>query len=314
MRRANPASSSCTRTGKTEGRGKLDRSNSHALPVKDVYFSVAPRLSAHSRLTSVGSERHWTTPGQHRAHVIARGTSQCQDGAVDTDTVTIDQVLDAFLEDQRRRLSARTMRNYEDVVGLLCHSLNGYAYESLDKADAKRFDKAYQAGDEEAFCHLFGPEHILDHLGEFLGYFMVRKVMGSQELLRSAGTVTKKLATWLYEQGYVSDDEREIAVDRGTEAARDLPRAEHLASLLYDQSRAAPDFDPGALGNGDLVEDYLMIDRIEPGALYFAGGIGPLGVSEQASALAEVGWGVNITLARISGAWFVVEVGNVYSM
>jgi len=246
--------------------------------------------------------------------VIARGTSQCQDGAVDTDTVTIDQVLDAFLEDQRRRLSARTMRNYEDVVGLLCHSLNGYAYESLDKADAKRFDKAYQAGDEEAFCHLFGPEHILDHLGEFLGYFMVRKVMGSQELLRSAGTVTKKLATWLYEQGYVSDDEREIAVDRGTEAARDLPRAEHLASLLYDQSRAAPDFDPGALGNGDLVEDYLMIDRIEPGALYFAGGIGPLGVSEQASALAEVGWGVNITLARISGAWFVVEVGNVYSM
>ena len=51
---------------------------------------------------------------------------------------------------------------------------------------------------------------------------MVRKVMGSQELLRSAGTVTKKLASWLYEQGYVSDDEREIAVDQGTEGARDL--------------------------------------------------------------------------------------------
>jgi hypothetical protein len=232
---------------------------------------------------------------------------------VETDT-TIDQALDAFMKDQRRRLSQRTMRNYEDVVSLLRDSLNGYAYEALDQADAQRFDQAYQAGDEEAFCHLFGPERILDHLGEFLGYFMVRKVMGSQELLRSSGTVTKKLATWLYEQGYVSDDEREIAFEHGTEAARDLPRAERLANLLYDQSRAAPDFDPGDLGSGDLIEDYLVIERIEPDALYFAGGIGPLRVSKQASALAEVGWGVNATLARISGAWFVVEVGNVYSM
>jgi hypothetical protein len=232
---------------------------------------------------------------------------------VDTD-FTISEALDAFLVDQRRRLSARTMRNYDDVIELLRDSLNGYAYQALDQADAKRFDQAYQAGDEEAFCHLFGPEHILGHLGEFLGYFMIRKVMASQELLRSAGTVTKKLATWLYEQGYMSDDERELAVDQGTDAARDLPRAERLANLLYDQSRAAPDFDPGALGEGDLVEDYLMIERVEPGALYFAGGIGPITVSEQVSAFAEVGWGVNITLARITNTWWVVEVGNVYPM
>jgi len=232
---------------------------------------------------------------------------------VKTDT-TIDQALDAFLDDQRRSLSARTMRNYDDVVALLRDSLNGYAYESLDEADAKRFDVAYQAGDEEAFCHLFGPEYILGHLGEFLGYFMIRKVMAGQELLRSAGTVTKKLATWLYEQGYVSDIEREFAVDQGTDAARDLPRAERLASLLFAQSRAAPDFEPGGLDGKDLVEDYLMIERIEPGALHFAGGIGPLAVSEQASELAQVGWGVNITLARITGTWWVVEVGNVYPM
>jgi hypothetical protein len=42
-----------------------------------------------------------------------------------------------------------------------------------------------------------------------------------------------------------------------------------------------------------------MINRIEPGALYFAGGIGPLAVSERASELADVGWGVIATLARI---------------
>lgn len=227
---------------------------------------------------------------------------------------TIDQVLDAFLVDQASRLSARTMRNYEYVVELLCDSLNGYAYESLDKADRKRFDEAYRAGDEEAFCHLFGPEYILENLGEFLGYFMVRKVIAGQELLRSAGTVTKKLATWLYEQGYVGDDEREMAVERAADAAHDLPRAERLASLLYDQRRAMSDVDRGALGKGDLVEDYLVIERIEPGALSFNGGIGPLAVSEQASALAQIGWGVNITLARIANTWHVVEVGNVYPM
>lgn len=75
------------------------------------------------------------------------------------------------------------------------------------------------------------------------------------------------------------------------EATRDLPNAERLASLLYNQSRATPNSDPGALDKGDLVEDYLMIERIEPGALHFAGGIGLLTVSERASTLAEVGCG-----------------------
>jgi hypothetical protein len=237
----------------------------------------------------------------------------CEDRPVGQ-SITIDQVLEAFLEDQRRGLSARTMRNYDYVIELLRHSLNGYAYTSLDNDDTKRFEEASRAGDEEAFCHLFGPEHILGHLGEFLGYFMVRKVMGGQELLRSAGTVTKKLAGWLYAQGYVSDDEREGAVERGTEASRDLPRAERLASLLYDQSRSMSPPGPHALAEKDYVEGYLVIERVEPGALYFGRGIGPLPVSEQASALAEVGWGINITLAQIKGRWRVVEVGNVYPM
>ncbi|MGH9067152.1 MAG: hypothetical protein ACRD0J_06650 [Acidimicrobiales bacterium] len=228
--------------------------------------------------------------------------------------VTIDQALDGFLEDCARRLSARTMRSYEDVVDLLRHSLNGYGPNELDKADHRRWEKAFHAGDEEAFCHLFGPGYILGHLPEFLGYFMVRKVAAGQELLRSAGTVTKKLAKWLYDHGYVSAEDREEAVDRGTRSARDLPRAERLTCLLYEQSLSTPPFDPGGLGPRDLIEDYLVIERVEPGRLYFIGGIGPVTVPPQASELAEVGWGVNATLARLKKAWRVVEVGNVYPM
>jgi hypothetical protein len=120
--------------------------------------------------------------------------------------------------------------------------------------------------------------------------------------------------SWLYEHGDVGEDEAKDAVERGAEAARDLPRAERLATLLYEQSRATPHFDPDALGERDPVEDYLEITRVEPGALYFAGGIGPLTVSEQAATLAEIGWGINITLARLAGTWQVVEVGNVHPM
>ncbi len=88
------------------------------------------------------------------------------------------------------------------------------------RRDAKRWQKAFDAGDEEAFCHLFGPDEIPPHLGEFLGYFMVRKVSAGQELLKAAGTVTGKLARWLEQQAYIESDAAEVAVDaRGTARA-----------------------------------------------------------------------------------------------
>ena len=51
---------------------------------------------------------------------------------------------------------------------------------------------------------------------------------------------------------------------------------------------------------------------MEAGVLFFEGGIGPLRVPPTISALAQVGWGVTITLARLRGTWRVLEVGNVY--
>jgi hypothetical protein len=229
-----------------------------------------------------------------------------------TPTTTIDDALDAFLSDQRERLSARTMRNYEDVVDLLRHCLNGYGPNMLDEPDRKRWEKAFE-DDEEAFCRLFGPEHILSEADEFLGYFMVRKVMAGQDLLRSAGTVIRKLASWLHEHGHVGEDARDLAVDRGAKASRDLPRAERLASLLYEQRLAiapASGLDPGDTVGEDLP---LQIERVEPGKLFFTGVDGPLRVSRQTSDLAEPGWDITITLVRQRDSWKILEVGNVYS-
>ena len=141
---------------------------------------------------------------------------------------TIEQVFDEFLGDQRRRLRPRTLSKYEDVLGLLRDHLNGYAYQSLSTAEAALFDRYYNApGDKHLeFCQLFGPDKIVANLGGFLGYFMIRKVVAGQDLKRAAGTVTKKLSTWLAAQGHVAEDEAQEGADLGAEAARDLPKAE----------------------------------------------------------------------------------------
>ena len=70
--------------------------------------------------------------------------------------------------------------------------------------------------------------------------------------------------------------------------------------------------DADELGDEDDVEDYLMIDKVEPGALWFEGGIGPVTVPKAASNITQPGWSVNISLGRAAGTWHILEVGNVY--
>ena len=233
---------------------------------------------------------------------------------------TIDQVFDEFLGEQRRRLRPRTLSNYEDVLGLLRDHLNGYAYQSLSTADSALFDRYYNAqGDEHLeFCQLFGPDKIVANLGGFLGYFMIRKVVAGQDLKRAAGTVTKKLSKWLAAQGHVAENEAQEGADLGAEAARDLPKAERAARILYD---ATPDL---AFGSHNLFDDFLEFDhltiaKVETGKLWLEGfargkmrSYGPIPVPAAATKLLRTGWDVSCALGRVDGTWRIVEVANVY--
>jgi hypothetical protein len=58
---------------------------------------------------------------------------------------TIAVVLAQFLAEQEQRLAPKTVAQYRDVVELLQHHLNGYAYASLDELDAKRFERLQRA-------------------------------------------------------------------------------------------------------------------------------------------------------------------------
>jgi hypothetical protein len=223
----------------------------------------------------------------------------------------IDQALDAFLAAKKPTLKPRAFRAYADIVDLLKMSMNGYAYDSLDRFERKRWDKAFEAGDEEAYTRSFGPDKIPEHLGAFLGYFMIRKVAASAELTAAAGRVTKELAEWLAAQGWIDAGARDQAVERSNDATRDLPRAERLGDLLDRQAQRTR-IDRAALADDDYLEDTLWIERVEPTALWFEGGIGPVPVSAAAAKLAQPGWSMYLVLGRESGRWHVLEVGNVY--
>jgi hypothetical protein len=225
---------------------------------------------------------------------------------------TIDTALAEFLADQRERLSDRTFRRYEEVVQLLRHSLDGYAYSSLDNSERERWEQAFETNEEGAFCRLFGPEKIPPHLGEFLDYFMVRKVIARQELLKASGTVTGKLARWLTDRGYIDQAVAEDASDLARDAARDLPTADRLGMLLLDVTDRAPDIDPDQIADEDWFEDYLEITDVEPGKIWFEGGVGPITVPRKASDLARPGWSAFVTAANLAGRWYLLEVGPVY--
>jgi hypothetical protein len=225
--------------------------------------------------------------------------------------MTIDAVFDAFLADQRARLSERTYANYQSVIELLGDCLNSYGPNTLSPSEHNQWETAFK-NDEEAFVHLFGADKIIDNLGEFLGYYMIRKVWAGQELLKAAATVTKKLTAWLHAHGLIDDTDTKIGTERAADAARDLPAADKLGTLLHEQARHTLPCDPDDIADDDRIEDYLTIQRVDTAALWFHGGIGPVAVPATAAKLARPGWSVSITLARIKNRWRIIEVGNVY--
>lgn len=279
-------------------------------------FSLAP--APHETPLAPGAH---APRGAHHggARPAPSATSDPAAAAAAADAPSIAELFERFLADQRARLAPRTLRKYETVIELLAAHLNGYGHENLAPEERRRWEAAYDgdgrvAGDEEAFTHLFGAEQIVENLGGFLGYFMVRKVLAGEDLLRAAGTVTKKLCAWLAEHGHISVDDAKVAAGRAADAGRDLPRAERLSRLLYDQAAASavPAAVLDSIPDEDLIDDHLTIERVSPGVLWFEGGIGPLPVPREASDLAKPGWSVYVVLVRYRERWVLLEVGNVY--
>jgi len=233
----------------------------------------------------------------------------------------ISRVLEEFLDKQRSRLAPSTLAKYETVLDLLQIHLNGYACESLSAPEAALFERCYNAEGEEhrEFCELFGPEKIVENLDSFLDYFMIRKVIAGEDLLRSAGTVTKKLSQWLAENSYVSLEAGDEAMEKSAAAARDLPKAERAARILRDAADRIA-IDPAKLADDDYLEfDHFTIAKVEPGRLWLAvwqGGRmrkrGPIPAPELATRWLRPSWAISCALGRVRKSWRLLDVANVY--
>ena len=220
--------------------------------------------------------------------------------------------MEEFLDEQRRRLKSKTFRNYESVIDLFQASMNGYGHQYLDASEQALFDSLYDAAGpaHREFCQVFGPEKIPENVGEFLNYFMPHKVICGKELLRAAGTVTKKLGKWLRDRGYLAAEEADAVTDRGATAVEELPAAEDCARILSDYAdRTAPDCD-------EVVEDYFSLEAIGPSSLGLSSLIGDetitVPVSNHVANACRVGWTLAGSVGRTARGWRLVEVWNVY--
>ena len=235
----------------------------------------------------------------------------------------IDQILEEFLAEQRERLKSKTQKKYEEVIRLLREHLNGFAHEGLSEAESALFEKYYNAEEEthREFCQLFGPDKIIENLGSFLSFFMIRKVVAGADLKRAAGTVMKKLSKWLVEKGHISDEAARQGEEEGGEAAQDLPRAERAAQILCES------VDNLSVDLEDLEEednldfDHYTIAKVEPGKIWLeivehgeVKTLGPVPAPKRATELLQSGWEISCALGRIRGKWQIVEMANVYPL
>jgi hypothetical protein len=216
---------------------------------------------------------------------------------------TIAQVFQEFLAEQKPSIGHKTYLKYESIIQLYRSYLESY-WPGHDG----EYDKITKGGG--TYCGTFGPEDATAGYSEFLGYFMPRKVMCGKETMQAAGTVTKKLAKWLAEKGYVEDthDKQEQA----GEAARDLPNASKVLDLLdaYVDETAPP-------SQGEVIEDHFWIEKVEPGKLWLKpltasdAVIGPIRVPVRVTHLCKPMWDIGGVVAKTAGGWRFVEVWNV---
>jgi hypothetical protein len=105
-----------------------------------------------------------------------------------------------------------------------------------------------------------------------------------------------------------------MSSDHTRDAARDLPLADRLGRLLRDVADRAPEIDVDAIAEEDWVQDHLVISDVEPGRIWFEGGVGPIAVPHQVSDLARPGCSAFVTAARTAGSWQLLQVGFVYPL
>ena len=177
--------------------------------------------------------------------------------------------------------------------------------------DAERvYERAMMGGVARPYASSTDASAVPDLLPEFLNEYLVSAFEGEPEDAHAVATTMGRLVVWLADEGVIDGRAAKAAAGVCRRAADQLPRAMVLGTLLDRQAdRVDPslEFDPA-----HVVDGLLRIDRVQPGMLWFADGVGPVPIGEAASRVAQAGWWVEIIVAAKGGFWHVLEVGSVY--
>lgn len=224
--------------------------------------------------------------------------------------ITIREALAQFLAEQTKQLKPRTRRKYEGVIELLQICLNNYGHIYLDKKDDDLFAKLYKEKQMQ-FCDIFGPDKIVPIYDEFLDSFMIHKVEAGKDLIKTAGTVTKKLARWLKDKGYISNKEMKTATESAAASTKRLTASKDALNLLQDYVR-----DNEPLTWSDEIDGHFRIVKITPGHLWvdnFLTGehIGRIAVSQEISNSCKTGWVISGSLVKTRNVWKFLDVWTV---
>ena len=215
------------------------------------------------------------------------------------------------------KLSGKTRRLYEDVLGLFIDSLL-YDPSAVTETDSgeyllKENWEAYYGG----------------AISNFLDWWLPRKWMGSDTIPARAPGVLRKWVKWCFENDYFGKERYEDLLDslpKGKSA--EVKRLQKAGELLYRLHSP----DPGAWMTGDP-DKVVSIDRVKKPGEYAEGYMriigfkqnsvyleneegkerGPVMLSRDLVKLLKIGDVINVTIGRFGKSWKVMESGNVYA-
>ncbi|MFI1579011.1 hypothetical protein [Embleya sp. NPDC020630] len=118
-----------------------------------------------------------------------------------SESPSIAQLLDRFLSDQEDRLKIQQYRACSTVIDMLSGYLNRYAYTTLIGEERQEWDRAFSAGDDRAFCNVFGVRKLISGIKPFHAQHLRVRLQSPELVQDHALTVTTDLVDWLAERG-----------------------------------------------------------------------------------------------------------------
>lgn len=219
----------------------------------------------------------------------------------------INESIDAFLKELSGKLSKNTVQRYQYVLELFHDYLANYA--ELSHEEHKDTGIVLTADTRELHD---------GQVANFLEWFLIRKVIGPAWLNTSAPGIMKKYIQWLDKKGLLAEGAMDDAFEVTKKAAKDLPRVEKAAALLYRLCNKYGDkFQDEDFDDEDYNEGYGEVTGIIEDKLYLRfehedKKTGPIQITKEIAKLLKKGDTINLVVGRKGKMWYPLEVGNVY--